>query len=188
MSAFFLSLALIFVAELGDKSQLVALWFATRHKWWLVLAGVTVATLIVHLGSGRHFKSHPALRHEVNVNGTRRLLDFGVHPAVAAGPVSATLAGTLQIACSGRTALGMAVDGGLHQSGAQRHLRGGAGALVAYRLYADAGRTQPIAIGQPVSVAVPGLPTLPLHGELTLPAGQAPPDAYTDTAQVTLTY
>ncbi|WP_454719838.1 MULTISPECIES: Csu type fimbrial protein [Cupriavidus] len=115
-------------------------------------------------------------------------LDFGVHPAVAAGPVSATLAGTLQIACSGRTALGMTVDGGLHQSGAQRHLRGGAGALVAYRLYADAGRTQPIAIGQPVSVAVPGLATLPLHGELTLPAGQAPPDAYTDTAQVTLTY
>lgn len=58
MSAFFLSLALIFVAELGDKSQLVALWFATRHKWWLVLAGVTLATLVVHLGSvaiGRAF-------------------------------------------------------------------------------------------------------------------------------------
>ena len=33
---------------------------------------------IVHLGSVRHFKSHPALRHEVNVNGTRRLLDFAV--------------------------------------------------------------------------------------------------------------
>lgn len=34
--------------------------------------------VIVHLGSVRHFKSHPSLRHEVNVNGTRRLLDFGV--------------------------------------------------------------------------------------------------------------
>lgn len=34
--------------------------------------------VIVHLGSVRHFKSHPALRHEVNVNGTRRLLDFAV--------------------------------------------------------------------------------------------------------------
>ncbi|MBX3028502.1 NAD-dependent epimerase/dehydratase family protein [bacterium] len=34
--------------------------------------------VIVHLGSVRHFKSHPALRHEVNVNGTRRLLDFGI--------------------------------------------------------------------------------------------------------------
>ncbi len=58
MSAFFLSAAIIFVAELGDKSQLVALWFATRFRWWVVLAGVTVATLVVHLGSvviGRAF-------------------------------------------------------------------------------------------------------------------------------------
>ena len=58
MSAFLLSFAVIFVAELGDKSQLVALWFATRYRWWLVISGVTVATLIVHLGSvavGRAF-------------------------------------------------------------------------------------------------------------------------------------
>lgn len=51
MSAFLLSTLLIFVAELGDKSQLVALWFATRYRWWIVLAGVTAATLVVHLGS-----------------------------------------------------------------------------------------------------------------------------------------
>jgi putative Ca2+/H+ antiporter (TMEM165/GDT1 family) len=51
MSAFFISFSLIFLAELGDKSQLVALWFATRYRWWLVIAGVTVATLVVHLGS-----------------------------------------------------------------------------------------------------------------------------------------
>jgi putative Ca2+/H+ antiporter (TMEM165/GDT1 family) len=49
MTAFLLSFSLIFVAELGDKSQLVALWFATRYKWWLVITGVTVATLVVHL-------------------------------------------------------------------------------------------------------------------------------------------
>src|SRR5690606_8435521 len=40
-----------FFAELGDKSQLVALWFATRYRWWLVILGVTVATLVVHLAS-----------------------------------------------------------------------------------------------------------------------------------------
>jgi len=51
MSAFFVSFALIFFAELGDKSQLVALWFATRYRWWLVILGVTLATLVVHLGS-----------------------------------------------------------------------------------------------------------------------------------------
>ena len=51
MSSFVLSTLLIFVAELGDKSQLVALWFSTRYRWWTVLAGVTAATLLVHLGS-----------------------------------------------------------------------------------------------------------------------------------------
>lgn len=58
MSAFLLSAGIIFLAELGDKSQLVALWFATRYRWWLVLAGVSLATLVVHLGSvaiGRAF-------------------------------------------------------------------------------------------------------------------------------------
>ena len=51
MPTFFVSFVLIFFAELGDKSQLVALWFATRYRWWLVVAGVSVATLVVHLGS-----------------------------------------------------------------------------------------------------------------------------------------
>lgn len=49
--AFAISFGIIFVAELGDKSQLVALWFSTRYSWGIVIAGVTVATLIVHLGS-----------------------------------------------------------------------------------------------------------------------------------------
>jgi putative Ca2+/H+ antiporter (TMEM165/GDT1 family) len=41
----------IFLAELGDKSQLMALAFATRYRPLIVLAAVTIATLIVHLGS-----------------------------------------------------------------------------------------------------------------------------------------
>ncbi|MCW2913191.1 MAG: rane protein [Actinomycetia bacterium] len=51
MSAFFLSLAVIFVAELGDKSQLMAMTFATRFRALPVLIGITVATTIVHLMS-----------------------------------------------------------------------------------------------------------------------------------------
>jgi putative Ca2+/H+ antiporter (TMEM165/GDT1 family) len=51
MLAFWQSLGLIFVAELGDKSQLVALAFATRYRPLVVIAGVTAATLLVHLGS-----------------------------------------------------------------------------------------------------------------------------------------
>ncbi|MFH5231063.1 TMEM165/GDT1 family protein [Antrihabitans spumae] len=48
-SAIVLSFGVIFVAELGDKSQLMAMTFALRHKWWVVLAGITAATTAVHL-------------------------------------------------------------------------------------------------------------------------------------------
>ncbi len=51
MAAFFLSLAVIFVAELGDKSQLMALAFATRYRPLPVLIGITIATALVHLVS-----------------------------------------------------------------------------------------------------------------------------------------
>ncbi|MBF8186047.1 TMEM165/GDT1 family protein [Nonomuraea sp. K274] len=49
MEAFWISLVAIFVAELGDKSQLMAMTFATRFKMWPVLAGITIATTVVHL-------------------------------------------------------------------------------------------------------------------------------------------
>ncbi|MGY1642636.1 TMEM165/GDT1 family protein [Geodermatophilus sp. SYSU D00703] len=45
------SFGVIFVAELGDKSQLMALTFATRFTIWPVLVGITIATAIVHLVS-----------------------------------------------------------------------------------------------------------------------------------------
>lgn len=51
MNAFWLSTAVIFVAELGDKSQLMAMTFATRYRVRDVLVGITVATAIVHLAS-----------------------------------------------------------------------------------------------------------------------------------------
>jgi len=41
----------VFLAEMGDKTQLVALAFATRYNARVVLAGVFVATLLVHLVS-----------------------------------------------------------------------------------------------------------------------------------------
>lgn len=46
--AFLLSFGVIFVAELGDKSQLMALTFAVRYRPWPVLAGITLATSLVH--------------------------------------------------------------------------------------------------------------------------------------------
>lgn len=41
----------IFVAEMGDKSQLMALAFATRYRPAAVLVGITIATAVVHLVS-----------------------------------------------------------------------------------------------------------------------------------------
>lgn len=51
MNAFLLSTAVIFVAELGDKSQLMAMTFATRYRVRDVLLGITAATAVVHLAS-----------------------------------------------------------------------------------------------------------------------------------------
>jgi putative Ca2+/H+ antiporter (TMEM165/GDT1 family) len=48
MEAFLVSFAMIFVAELGDKSQLMALTFATRYRAWTILAAITAATAVVH--------------------------------------------------------------------------------------------------------------------------------------------
>jgi len=47
-AATLLSFAVIFVAELGDKSQLMALTFATRYRAMPVLIGITIATSVVH--------------------------------------------------------------------------------------------------------------------------------------------
>ncbi|MFC4124020.1 TMEM165/GDT1 family protein [Nocardia rhizosphaerae] len=44
-----LSFGVIFLAELGDKSQLMALTFALRYRWWVVLIGISAASVAVNL-------------------------------------------------------------------------------------------------------------------------------------------
>jgi putative Ca2+/H+ antiporter (TMEM165/GDT1 family) len=46
--ALVLSFGVIFVAELGDKSQLMAMAFAARYRAIEVLIGITLATAVVH--------------------------------------------------------------------------------------------------------------------------------------------
>ena len=48
MQAFLVSFGVIFVAELGDKSQLMALAFAARYRPMPILVGITIATAVVH--------------------------------------------------------------------------------------------------------------------------------------------
>jgi putative Ca2+/H+ antiporter (TMEM165/GDT1 family) len=51
LAALAISFGVIFVAELGDKSQLMALTFATRFRAVPVLIGISGATAVVHLVS-----------------------------------------------------------------------------------------------------------------------------------------
>jgi putative Ca2+/H+ antiporter (TMEM165/GDT1 family) len=46
--AFFVSFGVIFVAETGDKSQLMAMTFAARYRAIPVLVGITLATAVTH--------------------------------------------------------------------------------------------------------------------------------------------
>lgn len=58
MEALLFSAAMIFAAELGDKSQLMALTFTTRYKARTILIGLSVSTLAMSLLStlaGRFF-------------------------------------------------------------------------------------------------------------------------------------
>jgi len=51
LAALVISFGVIFVAELGDKSQLMAMTFATRYRTLTVVIGITLATAVVHLVS-----------------------------------------------------------------------------------------------------------------------------------------
>jgi Ca2+/H+ antiporter, TMEM165/GDT1 family len=48
LTAALVSLSVVFVAELGDKSQLMTMTYALRHRWWVVLSGVGIASVLVH--------------------------------------------------------------------------------------------------------------------------------------------
>jgi putative Ca2+/H+ antiporter (TMEM165/GDT1 family) len=48
VDAFLLAFGVVFVAELGDKSQLMALAFASRYRAITVLVAISLATLLVH--------------------------------------------------------------------------------------------------------------------------------------------
>ncbi|BBB90871.1 MAG TPA: TMEM165/GDT1 family protein [Methylomusa anaerophila] len=49
MLAFVTSLVFVVLAEMGDKTQLLAMAFATRYRWQTVMWGVFAATVLNHL-------------------------------------------------------------------------------------------------------------------------------------------
>jgi Ca2+/H+ antiporter, TMEM165/GDT1 family len=49
MEAFITSLLFVVLAEMGDKTQLLGMAFATRYRWQTVMWGVFIATVLNHL-------------------------------------------------------------------------------------------------------------------------------------------
>ena len=49
MTAYITSLVFVVLAEMGDKTQLLAMAFASRYRWQTVMSAVFVATLLNHL-------------------------------------------------------------------------------------------------------------------------------------------
>ena len=49
MTAYLASLGFVVLAEMGDKTQLLAMAFASKYRWQTVMWGVFVATLLNHL-------------------------------------------------------------------------------------------------------------------------------------------
>jgi Ca2+/H+ antiporter, TMEM165/GDT1 family len=47
-AATLLSLGVVFLAELGDRSQLITMTYALRCRWWVVLTGVGIAAFAAH--------------------------------------------------------------------------------------------------------------------------------------------
>ncbi len=79
ITAFLVSFGVIFVAELGDKSQLMAMTFALRYRWWVVVLGITIATTAVHavsVGLG-HFLGLSIPGDVMSIVGGLAMLIFG---------------------------------------------------------------------------------------------------------------
>ena len=49
MTAFFTAFLMVFLAELGDKTQLLVMAFAAKYRWQTVMLAVLIATVANHL-------------------------------------------------------------------------------------------------------------------------------------------
>jgi putative Ca2+/H+ antiporter (TMEM165/GDT1 family) len=80
IAALLLSFGVIFIAELGDKSQLMAMTFALRYRWWVVLGAITAATTAVHLVSVAigYFLGAALPTHAIGIAAGIAFLGFGL--------------------------------------------------------------------------------------------------------------
>ena len=48
MEALLASFLVVFLAELGDKTQLIVMAFTAKYRWQSVFAGMTIGIFLVH--------------------------------------------------------------------------------------------------------------------------------------------
>ena len=80
MTAFLTSLAIVALAEMGDKTQLLAMAFAARFRWRTVMPGVFVATAANHLFAvsvGNYLTSIVPL-HSIKIAASASFIFFGL--------------------------------------------------------------------------------------------------------------
>ncbi|WP_277059034.1 TMEM165/GDT1 family protein, partial [Trichlorobacter lovleyi] len=51
LGVFFSSFSIIFLAELGDKTQLTAMALATKHPWKKIFIGIALAFALLNVGA-----------------------------------------------------------------------------------------------------------------------------------------
>jgi Ca2+/H+ antiporter, TMEM165/GDT1 family len=80
MTAYITSLIFVVLAEMGDKTQLLAMAFATRYRWQTVMWGVFAATLVNHLLAvllGSYLTSIVPL-HYIQIGASASFILFGL--------------------------------------------------------------------------------------------------------------
>ena len=80
ITAFLTSLAFVVLAEMGDKTQLLAMAFACRFRWQTVMWGVFVATVLNHLFAvlvGNYLTAFIPL-HYIQIGAAISFIAFGV--------------------------------------------------------------------------------------------------------------
>lgn len=81
MTAYWVSLGAVVLAEMGDKTQLLAMALATRYKAWIVMLGVLIATLLNHalaVAAGSFIASIPWLSKWISAVAAVSFVFFGL--------------------------------------------------------------------------------------------------------------
>ncbi|HNP57244.1 MAG TPA: TMEM165/GDT1 family protein [Gordonia sp. (in: high G+C Gram-positive bacteria)] len=98
-AALILSFGVVFVAELGDRSQLMAMMFAMRYRSWMVIGAITTATAAIHLMSVvvGHYLGASIPAHLTSVVAGLAMIVFGLWTirgdSIDSGPLRPTKVG-----------------------------------------------------------------------------------------------